>query len=97
MLEIAVLGAVESVGKSCVMISDKDRRVVLDAGIQLHPRRSGKLSTPPDSRIMFAVIRAKADMLGKHSTNVYPFKSRSETSRISNPFEVIIFYFLFVN
>ncbi len=48
MLEIAVLGAVDSVGKSCVMISDKDRRVVLDAGIQLHPRRLGKLSTSPE-------------------------------------------------
>jgi predicted metal-dependent RNase len=48
MLKIAVLGAVDSVGKSCIMISDKDRRVILDAGIQLHPRRSGKLSTPPE-------------------------------------------------
>ena len=49
MLEISVLGASDSVGKSCVMISDEDnRRVVLDAGIQLHPRRSGRVSTPPD-------------------------------------------------
>jgi len=49
MLEISVLGAHDSVGKSCVMISDgDDRRVVFDAGIQLHPRRSGRVSTPPD-------------------------------------------------
>jgi predicted metal-dependent RNase len=48
MLEINVLGASDSVGKSCVMISDKDRRVVIDSGIQLHPRRSGLVSTAPD-------------------------------------------------
>ncbi len=49
MLEISVLGASDSVGKSCVMISDNDqRRVVLDVGIQLHPRRTGKVSTPPN-------------------------------------------------
>ncbi|MHA1976117.1 MAG: MBL fold metallo-hydrolase [Candidatus Hodarchaeales archaeon] len=49
MLEISVLGASDSVGKSCVMISDSDdRRVILDAGIQLHPRRTGRVSTPPD-------------------------------------------------
>ncbi|MFX0207455.1 MAG: MBL fold metallo-hydrolase [Candidatus Hodarchaeota archaeon] len=48
MLEIMVFGASDSVGKSCVMISDGDRRVLLDAGIQLHPRRSGLLSTPPE-------------------------------------------------
>ncbi|PWI49669.1 hypothetical protein CEE45_00640 [Candidatus Heimdallarchaeota archaeon B3_Heim] len=49
MLEISVLGASDSVGKSCVMISDSDhRRVVFDAGIQLHPRRTGRVSTAPD-------------------------------------------------
>lgn len=48
MLEITVFGAADSVGKSCVMISDRDHRVLLDAGIQLHPRRSGLLSTPPE-------------------------------------------------
>ncbi|MFX0183902.1 MAG: MBL fold metallo-hydrolase [Candidatus Hodarchaeota archaeon] len=48
MLEVSVFGSADSVGKSCVMISDKDRHIVLDAGIQLHPRRSGKLSTPPE-------------------------------------------------
>ncbi|MFX0014620.1 MAG: MBL fold metallo-hydrolase [Promethearchaeota archaeon] len=49
MLEITVFGAADSVGKSCVMISDEeDRRVLLDAGIELHPRRTGKLSTPPE-------------------------------------------------
>lgn len=48
MLEIMVFGASDSVGKSCVMISDGDRRVLLDAGIQLHPRRTGLLSTPPE-------------------------------------------------
>jgi predicted metal-dependent RNase len=48
MLEISVLGGADSVGRSCVMISDRDSRIVLDAGIQLHPRRSGLLSTPPD-------------------------------------------------
>jgi predicted metal-dependent RNase len=48
MLEISVFGASDSVGKSCVMISDNDRRVVLDAGIQLHPRKTGLLSTPPE-------------------------------------------------
>jgi predicted metal-dependent RNase len=49
MLEISLLGAYDSVGKSCVMISDSDdRRVILDAGIQLHPRRTGRVSTPPD-------------------------------------------------
>ena len=48
MLEITVFGAADSVGKSCVMISDHDHRVLLDAGIQLHPRRSGLLSTPPE-------------------------------------------------
>ncbi len=47
MLEITVLGAADSIGKSCVMISDRDRRIILDAGLMLHPRRSGKLSTPP--------------------------------------------------
>ena len=48
MLEIRVFGASDSVGKSCVMISDKDRRIVLDAGIQLHPRKTGLISTPPE-------------------------------------------------
>ena len=48
MLEITVFGAFDSVGKSCVMISDRDHRILLDAGIQLHPRRTGLLSTPPD-------------------------------------------------
>lgn len=49
MLEITVFGASDEVGKSCIMISDDDdRRVLLDAGIQLHPRRTGLLSTPPD-------------------------------------------------
>ncbi|MHA1541636.1 MAG: MBL fold metallo-hydrolase, partial [Candidatus Hodarchaeales archaeon] len=48
MLEISVLGASDSVGKSCVMISDKDRRVIIDSGIQLHPKRSGLVSTAPD-------------------------------------------------
>ncbi|MFX0051013.1 MAG: MBL fold metallo-hydrolase [Candidatus Hodarchaeota archaeon] len=48
MLEISVFGSADSVGKSCIMISDKDRRIVLDAGIQLHPRKSGRLSTPPE-------------------------------------------------
>ncbi len=48
MLEITVFGASDSVGKSCVMISDRDNRVLLDAGIQLHPRRTGLLSTPPE-------------------------------------------------
>ncbi len=48
MLEIRVFGASDSVGKSCVMISDKDRRIILDAGIQLHPRKTGLLSTPPE-------------------------------------------------
>ncbi|UCE14145.1 MAG: hypothetical protein JSV04_02950 [Candidatus Heimdallarchaeota archaeon] len=48
MLEITVFGAFDSVGKSCVMISDHDHRILLDAGIQLHPRRTGLLSTPPE-------------------------------------------------
>lgn len=48
MLEITVFGAADSVGKSCVMISDRDHRILLDAGIQLHPRRTGLLSTPPE-------------------------------------------------
>ncbi|MFX0123781.1 MAG: MBL fold metallo-hydrolase [Candidatus Hodarchaeota archaeon] len=48
MLEITVFGAADSVGKSCVMISDRDHKILLDAGIQLHPRRTGKLSTPPE-------------------------------------------------
>ncbi|WP_455141050.1 MBL fold metallo-hydrolase [Candidatus Hodarchaeum mangrovi] len=47
MLEIRFFGASESIGKSCVMISDYDRQVILDAGIQLHPRRTGLLSTGP--------------------------------------------------
>jgi predicted metal-dependent RNase len=47
-LEVSIFGAAESVGKSCIMISDRDHRVLLDAGIQLHPRRTGLLSTPPD-------------------------------------------------
>ncbi|MFX0171015.1 MAG: MBL fold metallo-hydrolase [Candidatus Hodarchaeota archaeon] len=48
MLEISILGSADSVGKSCIIISDKDRHIVLDAGIQLHPRKSGHLSTPPE-------------------------------------------------
>ncbi|UCG03532.1 MAG: hypothetical protein JSW11_05970 [Candidatus Heimdallarchaeota archaeon] len=48
MLEITVFGAAESVGKSCIMISDRDHKILLDAGIQLHPRRTGLLSTPPE-------------------------------------------------
>jgi predicted metal-dependent RNase len=48
MLEISVFGSADSVGKSCIMISDKDRHIVLDAGIQLHPRKSGRLSSPPE-------------------------------------------------
>ena len=48
MLEINVLGSADSVGKSCVMLSDGYRRVLLDAGIQLHPRRTGRVSTAPD-------------------------------------------------
>ena len=49
MLEISVLGSADSVGKSCIMIHDNDgRRVLLDAGIQLHPRRTGQVSTAPD-------------------------------------------------
>lgn len=47
MIEITVFGAFDSVGKSCIMISDPDHRILLDAGIQLHPRRTGLLSTPP--------------------------------------------------
>ncbi|MFW9856610.1 MAG: MBL fold metallo-hydrolase [Candidatus Thorarchaeota archaeon] len=47
MLTVTVLGAAESVGKSCIMISDRDRRIILDAGIQLHPRRTDQRSTPP--------------------------------------------------
>lgn len=49
MLEINILGSADSVGKSCVMLSDNDnRRVLLDVGIQLHPRRTGRVSTAPD-------------------------------------------------
>lgn len=49
MIELSILGASDSVGKSCVMIHDKEgRRVLLDAGIQLHPRRTGLVSTPPE-------------------------------------------------
>ena len=33
MLEIRIFGASDSVGKSCIMISDKDRRIILDAGM----------------------------------------------------------------
>lgn len=55
MLEITVLGAAESVGKSCVMISDKDRKIVLDAGIQLYPRKTGKLSAPPEGIDEYAI------------------------------------------
>lgn len=54
MLEITVFGASDSVGKSCVMISDGDQRVLLDAGIQLHPKRSGLLSTPPEGVDQFS-------------------------------------------
>jgi predicted metal-dependent RNase len=54
MLEITVFGASDSVGKSCVMISDGDRRLLLDAGIQLHPRRTGLLSTPPEGVDQFS-------------------------------------------
>ncbi|MHA1940846.1 MAG: MBL fold metallo-hydrolase [Candidatus Hodarchaeales archaeon] len=49
MIEISILGASDSVGKSCVMLYDnEDRRVIIDAGIQLHPRRTGLVSTAPD-------------------------------------------------
>jgi predicted metal-dependent RNase len=49
MLEINILGASDSVGKSCVLISDdENRKVILDAGIQLHPRRTGLVSTAPN-------------------------------------------------
>ncbi|MHA1330986.1 MAG: MBL fold metallo-hydrolase [Candidatus Hodarchaeales archaeon] len=54
MLEIQFFGAAKSVGKSCVMISDKDRRVILDAGIQLHPRRTGLLSDAPKEVLDYA-------------------------------------------
>ena len=54
MLEITVFGAADSVGKSCLMISDKDHQVIIDAGIQLHPRKTGLLSTPPEGIDNFA-------------------------------------------
>ncbi|NHJ00627.1 MAG: hypothetical protein EAX86_00730 [Candidatus Heimdallarchaeota archaeon] len=54
MLEITVFGASDSVGKSCLMISDKDHHVIIDAGIQLHPRKTRMLSTPPEGVDVFA-------------------------------------------
>ena len=69
MLEITVFGASDSVGKSCVMISDGDRRLLLDAGIQLHPRRTGLLSTPPEGVDQFSeeIIKkfAKTERMSK--------------------------------
>ncbi len=46
-LEIISCGGGTEVGRSCFIIRDRDRAVVLDAGIKLQPRRRKKKSIPP--------------------------------------------------
>lgn len=47
MIELVSFGAASEVGRSCFLLSDRDRNVVLDAGIKIQPKRSGLRSLAP--------------------------------------------------
>ena len=47
MLEIIAYGATSEVGRSCFLLSEGDRNIVLDAGVRIQPRRSGQRAEVP--------------------------------------------------
>ncbi len=47
MVEIIGLGAVNEVGRSSILVKDRDRKILLDCGVKIIPRRQKKPSQPP--------------------------------------------------
>ncbi len=48
MLELLSFGAASEVGRSCFLLSDKDRNIVLDAGIKIQSKRLHKKTLTPE-------------------------------------------------